>query len=252
MDESKRLVFFKNTITTISLLTISKLALAVNPVPAWYGGLVLGVSSTQSANINNSFQSALPRTEATLKYNPGGNIAVQAGYRFNHFRAEGEFLYNYAPYSQINTANGTIKKQKKSNIIPSTPISNTIPSEISVLTMDGKTNTGAFLVNGFYDFYSTEDAFNWTAYVGLGIGYAMVTNNLKIYKSSAEIADDRWSKSVTTPAAQGIIGVGYFVDDFTSINLDFRYLATKSIEPFNSRNEIASLNVTLNGSFDFG
>ena len=49
-----------------------------------------------------------------------------------------------------------------------------------------------------------------------------------------------------------IVGVGYFVDDFTSIGLDFRYLATKSIEPFNSRNEIASLNVTLNGSFDCG
>jgi opacity protein-like surface antigen len=252
MNGAKKSVFFKNTITTISLLTISKLALAVNPVPSWYGGIMLGVSGTQSVNINNSFESALPRTIATLKYNPGGNIAGQAGYRFPHFRVEGELLFNYSPYSEIETPSGIIKKQKKSNIIPSTPISNTTPSAISTLTMDGKTNTGAFLVNGFYDFYSTDDSFNWTAYVGLGIGYATVSNNLKLYQSNAEIVDDRWSKSATTPAAQGIVGIGYFVDDFTSIGLDFRYLATKSIEPFNSRNEIASLNVTLNGSFDCG
>ena len=61
------------------------------------------------------------------------------------------------------------------------------------------------------------------------------------------------TQTSSTPAAQGIIGLSYFADEFAWFGIDFRYLTTQKIAQFsNARVNISSVNLSVNGTFDCG
>jgi opacity protein-like surface antigen len=161
-----------------------------------------------------------------------GNIGGFGGYRCNHWRAEGELMLNYNPYSSLKIGSFTINKTSSSS---------------TGFGLKGQTTTAAFMVNGYYDFFNESSYFS--PYVGLGVGYAMLRSNIKFYFADTYITGSSVSNNSSSPAAQLILGLGYFMDDYTTIGLDYRYFTTKTIQPYNTRNQINSINITLSGSF---
>ena len=242
----KKLIKIESIKKYLSVVTLGFAAgnvLAVNPVPGFYAGIMLGVNFApdidfnfkDSIRINPKDVIKVP-VHGTVFYSSFGNLAGQLGYRCNHYRIEGEFVYNDNPIKELKLNGKTYNKISKFN---------------SGLGIRGKTDVAALMVNGFYDFYTPGQLSYFSPYVGVGIGYAKVMNEIKTYDNNVFIPALSQSNSQSSPAGQAIIGLGYFLDDFTSMGLDFRYLATKSaVHPFETRTKFATINVTLNGSFD--
>ncbi len=218
--------------TVIISLTTTP-AFAVNPVQGLYAGITLGGTYTPSLTLNFIHPTLLTPVKGSLTYSVLGNIAGQVGYRMKCYRMEAELLYNGNPYSTLQVGNFIVHN------------SNNSPG----VRMKGLTSTGAIMANGFYDFLPTGDGASFAPYLGLGIGYATVRNNVKFYNNNVYIPDSTFSRTATTPAAQGILGASYFLDDYTSFALDYRYFSTKSVQPFDSRVQLNSVNLTFNGSF---
>ena len=81
------------------------------------------------------------------------------------------------------------------------------------------------------------------------------TNNSEIVIPKAS---QGFNTSFNTSVIQGIIGVSYFMDDFTWAGMDLRYTTTKSLpqmQDFASRDKpyaLTSLNFNINFAFDKG
>jgi opacity protein-like surface antigen len=128
------------------------------------------------------------------------------------------------------------------------------------LRLQGGTNSGFLMLNGYYDFYtpSEDDLSPLIPYVGLGLGYAYVENNIQFYYDNTQLTVGNIVEKYTKPAGQVIIGTSYFLDDLTSFGLDFRYLTTASntktteYNIFKTKEQIYTLNLTFNGAFDLG
>ena len=214
---------------------------AVNPVMGWYGGLMLGPSYTPKQNFTfKSPLTGLP-TNGSVSHSVMGDIAGQIGYRCNHYRFEGELLLNYNPIGSLTFGNFTIDKTKNSS---------------TGLGLKGQTVTGALLANAFYDFYSESSSFS--PYLGLGVGYATSRTKTKFYYANTLISNSTVSNNANSAAAQLIVGLNYFMDDYTTIGLDYRYFTTATIQhnkansQNSSRNQINSINIILSGAFDSG
>ncbi len=219
------------------LLMINGQLFAVNPVNGFYGGVFLGPTYAPNATFTVETPFSPLSMDGTVHYSIIGNIGGQAGYRFNHFRVEGELFANY----------NTFKTLKVGDITFNTPY-----PYYSNITMKGSTTTGAIMANVFYDFYTLGQTVYWSPYLGLGIGYSYIQNTVSFYNANVEYPSLGQTQSSTHPAGQFIIGLGYFLDDFTTVGLDYRYFTTEAASPFNSRTALNSFNITLIGSFDRG
>lgn len=218
----------------LGLLTflVGQAVYAVNTPSGWYGGAMLGPTSSHTVNFT-TFNPRSNRVESgQLLYSILGYIGGQVGYRFNQLRAEGEFFFNSAPYHQL-----TLGGQKF-----------TTSTHTTSWHIKGQTNTGAFMLNGFYDFMRmTDNNVFWVPYVGVGIGYGEINNNVKYYLDKAFIK--KTTAKANSPLAQGIIGISYFVDDFFWFSADYRYIASKSLEFFNDgRLTMNAVTISVSGS----
>ena len=218
----------------ITLLLAQTQAYALDPFPGCYGGIMLG--ATYKAN--NTFYLADPTSPSLTKqkfvltYGVLGDFSIYFGYRFNQLRAEGQFMYNNNPYKQLRAPTFRIDSPK---------------SNKTGYRMKGDLNVGALMANGFYDFFCSGGSCNWVPYLGAGVGYAYVSNGVKFYYQDTYVNNSRYTANTSTPAAQGIIGMSYFVDDYTSFSLDYRYFTTKSVQPFNSRIQLNIINFGFTG-----
>lgn len=236
---------FKSAITALLLLNSS--AYALDPVQGFYGGIFAGGSYTPSITFkfyNPYIHSISSGTLSHLAYLNGGG---QVGYRFDQFRAELEPFINYNPYNSITVNGLKIHKFKKKFSTPNTPY------------LQGHTTTVALMVNGYYDLFDISEQSNYVPFVGLGVGYAAVQNAINFYVGNTSIPGTNFSERKELAALQGIIGVNYFMDDFTAIGLDFRYFTTQSgkyklnsITQSSLRTQFATLNLSVNGAFDCG
>ncbi len=217
------------------LLFLSGKINAVNPPSSIYGGLSIGPSYEHDLDI--TFINPLTGTPAKATFFHGvfGDISADFGYRFQHFRLEGELFINYAPYKSIDVGSITVNTNSSTN---------------SGLTAKGQTVAGAAMINAFYDFYFDETVTNFSPYLGLGVGYAYVNNTFKFYDNNQLVPNSEIKKSTTAPGAQAIIGLGYFLDDYSMLGLDLRAFTTKTIKDYDSKVEIVSFNITFVGSFD--
>ena len=181
-----------------------------------------------------------------LNYSAFGQIGGQIGYRFDSIRLEGQFFYNTSPYRKLKI-HGLLRDF---HIDSNTNLSNYIT---------GETNTAAGMLNIYYDFLKLPIKLaNITPFVGVGGGYANVSNNLKIYKDGSALNNDPISPNGSHFAGQLMAGLLYFIDEFSTIGLDYRYFTTASEShtvgagTTTFRNQIQSANLTYNGSFNFG
>lgn len=234
------------------LLLINSVSYALNPVQGWYAGVFLGVSNQPNTQFTLNTPIVTPKVTiptditGTIKHSVLGSVGGEVGYRCNNFRVEAEVLYNNNPYKTLTINGFTVKS----------------PSSSSTLRMKGAVNSGAILANGFYDIYTpNEDGWSQIVpYVGGGLGYAYVQNNIEFYYNDVLLKAGDITEGRGAAAGQGIVGVSYFLDDFTTLGIDFRYLTTAIVkhsflrgnEAFNSRFTLYSINLLFNGAFDFG
>lgn len=238
----------KTRVAIFASLCIANINLyATNPVQGWYAGLLLGVSSQASKSATFvTFPQYIPSQQGTLAYSILGDVGGQLGYRCNSFRVEGELFYNNNPMNTLTIGNKVINSSSTAN----------------GLNLDGASNMGAFMINGFYDFYTpTQDGSSAVVpYVGLGVGYSYIVNNITFTFNQNSLPNNNLSQTQTGFAGQGIIGLSYFMDDFTTFALDFRYFSNASSQSsvtigantFNPHTQIYSINLLFNGAFDFG
>jgi hypothetical protein len=238
-------------LTQLGLLTnllLSSSAFAVHPEQGFYLGL-LGEVSTGPTDYQLSFTHRPTGNIYTGTVNNsriGGGGGAMLGYRYHNFRVEGEFLYN-------RYSSGSIEGY---GCILYSPVSNSsICGSYSDLGFSGSVAAMYGLANVYWDFINYEnDNGSVFPYVGLGVGHAQITNRGEIVKdyyyvnrTTSQGASDRFSSS----AAQGILGVGLFMDDFTWAGMDYRYLTTNTLKDFgNKRYAISTLNFTVSLSFD--
>jgi hypothetical protein len=219
----------------IALLFLSGAVHAVNPVQGWYAGINIGASYVPTVNFKGTSPVTLQTVNGKLTYDVLGQIGGQAGYRCDHYRVEGQFFYNNNPYNSLEIGNYAILS----------------PSTSTAFRLEGSTDTGAVLVNGFYDFLPTDTTSSTVPYVGLGVGYAYVADNIKFYYNETQLDAATTRKHVSSLAGQAIIGASFFMDDFTVFGLDLRYFtATAKTELLQTRPQIISVNVTFNGAFN--
>ncbi|MCP0913606.1 MULTISPECIES: outer membrane protein [Legionella] len=234
-------------ICAASLLLFNTSLFAANPIPGIYLGIFIGGSYAPSTDITflaptNLTSSCLPPTSTSsgcgttttgeLTYSGFGAIGGQIGYRIDQFRIEVEPMVNYNPYQKITV--GTTRYNS--------------PKSSTGLRLKGSTTTGAIMLNGYYDFYTPGSSSDFAPYLGAGIGYARVNNSMRFYYNNETLQYTKIVENNSSPAAQGIIGAAYFLDDYTWFGLDYRYLTTKTIDILNSRVQIHSINLSFNGS----
>jgi opacity protein-like surface antigen len=182
----------------------------------------------------------------TLDYTLLGLVGGQLGYRWNRFRLEGELFYNAAPYNNLIFDNGN----RQINIGSSSNENNYIA---------GNTFTLSGLLNVYVDLLpSVVFDSSISPFVGIGGGFASVQNNLDIFLNGDEITKFNLATTQYSSAGQVIVGVHYFLDEVSNVGLDYRYFSTGNLKtqyPDNVesyRVKISSINITYNGSFNFG
>ena len=238
MKKSLRFDFAHKLFALVGLCLANGVALAVDPVEGLYAGVMVGLSYTPHMNFDITTPLSPVPVPGGLSLQPLANVAGQFGYRIKHFRIEGELLVNYNPYTTLSVDGISIHQSGDFN---------------TGLGMQGQAVTTAFMANGLYEFYTPGEQTHFAPYLGLGIGYAYIVNKVRLYENNIAIAGfSNLSQTTTAPAAQLIIGGSYFTDDFTSVGIDFRYLTTQTVSPFESRFQIASINLSVNGAFDCG
>lgn len=108
------------------------------------------------------------------------------------------------------------------------------------------------LINGYFDFITYDTDAQVVPYIGLGLGMAQVRVGPSFTDTVTQFsAGGNFTSS--TAAAQGIIGLSYYLDDFTWVAFDYRYLTTNNVQDLgNNRFAISTLNFSANFSFDNG
>ena len=236
----------------LSMLASS--AMALNPVNGWYAGFIGSVSFMPKLQFsllnldqftNYPAGAGLPGTviDGEVNYKVMGGGGGQIGYRWcDNYRAETEVIFITNEYNSIKIGDYTIKR------------ANSIDAATG-LNQNGHTNIWGALVNVYYDFYRPAQEGNYVPYVGLGLGYASV-QNLLVLNYNGQQLQPRLSYTNSTAAGQAIIGVSYFLDDFTSFNLDYRYFSTQNFSKetryssFNQRFAVHTISFSMNFAFD--
>ena len=225
------------------LLALSLPVYAAQPVPGTYiGGLFGG-----TYQFNNSLNTYVPFTRQAEKSGIGHDVLIEAGaqvgYRFcDNFRAELQLLYNKNPYSYVRINRVTFHNHTTSG---------------TGVTINGSATEGLGFVNLFYDHLGDPEN-RVVPYLGVGIGYAYIYNVNSFYNDKVYIQNSRKTSTKSSPAAQGIIGISRYLDDFMSFGLDVRYTASSvhkytaiTGQTFNSSFRLVSFNLLFNGAFDF-
>lgn len=238
----------------LSNLLLNSAAFAVNPQQGFYMGILGEISATTPRNHIVTFREIPDPTlwVGTVENNRiSGGGGAMLGYRYNQFRAEGEFLYNWTGSNTVNVSNCTLLSPVVTTprgVCPQDHFqANNLGFNGSIAAMFG-------MANFYWDFINYEsDNGSFFPYVGLGLGYAQVTargNFVRNYYAINTSSHGTSSKYSST-AGQGILGVGMLLDDFSWAGMDYRYLTTNTLKSFdNKRYAVNSLNFSVSFSFD--
>lgn len=187
-------------------------AFAIEPASGWYVSGFGGASYTPSIDFSISLLSSTP-LPSSLSYDILANGGLEAGYRCDHFRFAGEVMYNQNPYDNL-VINGL-----------------SIPGNTNSLTtfgFEGYTGILAGFFNVYYDFFSEESESNFVPYVGLGIGYANVRNQLQFYYNQLLLGEN--TESINGGIGQVIVGLNYFFNEQWAFGTDFRLMSTETLD----------------------
>lgn len=212
-------------------VTVSSSVFSVEPVQGLYLGLLGEIShATPNPSLNFTINQVSFSGPGQISLSPiGGGGGFSIGYRMNRVRLEGEFLFNINNYGELQVGSCTLVSP---NVVSPQGV---CPSAISNSTGVGLGFNGNAiglygLFNVFYDFLSNDTNVNFYPYVGLGLGGAIIKNTANFETNNFSTTTTPVSFSASTSnngfAAQGIIGIGYYMDDFATIGLDLRYTST--------------------------
>lgn len=240
-----------NQFIKLSLLTsmmVSSTSFAFNQPRGFYFGLLGEVSHGPSEQrIHIPYYGVDHEAQVKFSYISGGGGAA-LGYKYDHYRAEAEVLYNSISTGPVNVPGCTIQ-----NMDVATPTGN-CPAELvrKGVGFKGTSTTVYGLFNVYFDIFGYESQSDIFPYVGLGAGVVSISNSNEFV---ATLTTNELSKSInsnlTSSAGQAILGVGYLIDDFTWIDMDLRYMTTKSLPEFNNqRYSLYALTFGVNGAFD--
>jgi opacity protein-like surface antigen len=230
----------------IASFILSSNTFAVNPVPGFYGGLYGGLSNGPSSR-DISFTFNGTQFFGTIDNSViGGGAAAYIGYRLKILRAEAEILYNRFSYGNLVFGNCTLNS-------PNIPPNGQCPTFVSnnLVGFSGSTWGVYGFFNGYIDFLlSSDDSTALAPYIGVGIGYAKITNSPN-FVNVVQTTSFGGNVSASTSAAQGIIGIAYWIDDYVNMAMDYRYITTNNLVDFaNSRYAINTFNISVNFAFD--
>ncbi len=228
----------KRLYQTLGLLALSLPTVTqadINPVVGGYTGATLGFLYLRNVqNFNLPTVPGLPvPNRPKLMYKMGGTAAFQLGYRATkNFRAEGQFFYSRANPRRVIL--GTTK----------------VPNQVFGLA--GYTYLYAGMFNAYYDFFTHRPhSDNVIApYVGAGFGVGRAKTKIKFYRNGLHLRTTNLGRT-STAFAQAIIGLNYWLDDFTAVGIDYRARTTmKKVQSLNRKLVENNLNVTLYFSLD--
>jgi opacity protein-like surface antigen len=221
-------------LSALVLLCISFASLAFNPVTKWYMGMIGGATYVPKVNFTAINPLDDKHDKGTFTYNLGGNGGIFFGYRWCNLRLEIEPLFNENGLNQIKLGDFTIESSDNTNF----------------LRMHGYTYFVSGLVNAIYEFYQAgSDRTNFAPYLGVGIGYAYTQSKVRIFKK-----DNLRGTIMNTDdlgMLQGILGVNYFMDDFTAVGIDYRYMILSKLSKNHGSMSNSFQPQTINLSFTY-
>lgn len=220
-----------------ALIAVSSATYGLNPVQGWYGGVMLGVSATPTTSF--SFITPFRNVAGTgsLSYSVLGNVGLQLGYRCNKLRFELEGDYNNNPFDSLTINNRVI----------------TSSTSTTTESIQGNLQVASLLLNTYLDIYGaitsdTSNESNFVPFVGIGLGGAYVQNNIQLNYNQIQYGAQ--SGNVSGGAGQAMVGLNYFMDDFTTFGFDARFFTTFSKSAYlDTRTQVYSVNISFNGSF---
>ncbi len=196
---------------------------ALNPVNGFYFGL-FGEVSHGPSNSQVSFREDGERFDGTVAYSSiSGGGGLMLGYKYLGFRGEGEFLFNRISTGPVTVGSCTIQ-----NANVSTPTGLCAGyDDFSGKGLGYKGNSSATfgLFNAYWDFFNDDPYKNMFPYLGAGLGYSYVKNGSEYVNTNTGYSHGS-SIAGTGIAYQGIVGLGYHMDDFAWCAMDLRYLST--------------------------
>lgn len=247
-------------ISLISQLLCNTSLFALNPIEGFYGGL-LGEVSHGPSNDTVVFREDFQRFHGTVDYSPiAGGAGVMLGYKYKHFRLEGEFLYNRISTGPLTVGTCTIQSPNVTTPTGLCPAGTYDGFKAKALGYSGSSTAMYGMANGFWDFFSYEGSSDVVPYIGVGFGIASIKNASSFINTITDYSHGQ-THSGSGTAYQGILGVSYFMDDFTWCSADYRYLnATRKPD---NRPDLGStipatkyllntFNITINFAFDKG
>lgn len=236
----------------LGLLISHSATYALNPVEGFYAGLLVEGSHGPS-NDHVVFEEDNMLFAGTVDYSAiSGGGGAMLGYKYRHIRLEGEILYNHISTGPLTVGTCTLQSI---NIITPTglcPESDYDHFKSKALGYKGSSAAIYGLINAYWDFFSYEGETVLIPYIGVGVGEAKIKNSNNIVNTRTSLSHGQ-SISTTENAGQGIVGLGYYMDDYSWITLDYRYLTTQN--KANTRDKkytLNTLNLTVNFAFDKG
>ncbi len=180
---------FLSLMYTGSLLCLASLAHADE---GWYASGQVGASFLTSSELDDP-KGILAAAGTEISFDVGYDVSGAIGYHWGLFRVEGEITYAESDIDEVEV----------------------LGIEVSG---SGDVDSLGFMANAFWDFEISD---GWQAYLGGGIGYAVVSiNDASVV--GIPLADDNDSVF----AYQLGTGIDYQMSPATTLSLDYRYFAT--------------------------
>lgn len=219
-------------LTGLFLILMQSVAYAVTPVDGVYFGGTFG--ARYQAIIYDFKYKPLKPFKPDLGNKLGFNGGIQVGYRFfERYRVEGELIYAMNKNRFIRQ-NGVIYAPTKNQ------------------SLNGSMTTVGILLSGYFDFFfhKKHSANDIAPYLGLGLGYSVIQTSIKSGCSGCQKLEFN-AGNKPAPIAQGVLGVSYWLDDFTMLGLDYRFLGYGKIQQYNvNKGYSQNVNLTMNFSYD--
>lgn len=247
--------FIKASIVANLLISSTTFAINSHPVDGIYLGLLAGISHGPN-NDRVSFVEDAQRFTGTVSYSPigagGGGVF---GYKISNFRGEIEVLYNRISTGPLTIDPGGCTLE---NINIETPSGLCTPGvydrfQAKGLGYEGSSTVTYGLFNFYYDIFTQESHTDLFPYIGIGIGGANIRNFSNFVNTNTAHSHGS-NVTFNAPAVQGILGLGFFMDDFTWAGMDLRYASTlKSYPEIQNRTySLVSLMFNINFALDKG
>ncbi|RUR06182.1 hypothetical protein [Legionella sp. km772] len=244
----------------LSPLFLSTSLFALKPIDGFYGGLLGEISHGPSGD-EIYFHEGGMLFHGNVEYSPvSGGAGFMLGYKYKHLRGEGEFLFNRISTGPLTVGTCTIESPDVVTPTGLCPPGIYDGFKAKALGYSGNSTAIYGLFNVIWDFYSEEEHSDVAPYLGIGAGMASIKNGSSFINTNTDYSHGQTHNS-SGIAYQGIVGISYFMDDFTWCSMDYRFLTTNR-KP-DTTTDVGSLlpsktyllntfNLTINAAFDKG